>query len=318
MANQIAYGSFLRFARIETGEERLVVSAAGRTFTAPLTTQGFGFPAQTLSREEIARIEELTAQYAGLRSVPSETSPLVPVRRETPRCLGCDGLITPNSYVVLGEQNGWARVLDESGATGYVKLAAPFTRGPLADKMPEIRMIEGVAGYLEARVLAAATNGAVGAAAALASAALRSYTEAAGNTPPVTAAAVAAQLDGLLASMNTEPSGADRASASFDRARQQLPADGSARNLQAIATLRRWTLTSVPTSQSSLADALISAAILEPAQTTALENLRMFYEATLADAWKLPASDKLEPNDTLKRLALVQATLKARAERPVP
>ena len=304
--DQIYEQTFVRMARGKQPPATWQFTLGGNTFSGHLSASGTAFPAQTFSMQDLARIAELGSKYSILRDAPNETAPGQPLAR----CLGCRSPDLTMSYVVLDQQGEWTKVRTTFGDTGWLKLDTGFGSSPLAEKMPELHFIDGAVGFLGVQngvtrpaQLRAADN------------ALARYVERDGRVAPVSAAALAQEMRGMLASHGNAES-ASRAVDLFANA-VALRSDADAHNLLAMAKLQRWSATKRSVSQSEVANGFISAAVLDPSDSAALSNLKSFYSLALSDD---PIKATIAENDRLSRgeaksgLEMVNSILAKRAK----
>ena len=192
-----------------------------------------------------------------------------------------------------------------------MKLDTGFGEISLADKMPELHFFEGTAGYLATHAMQAHNATPPAPMLAAAEQALGQYVDRTRGAAPAIAATVAQELRASLIGDSEKEVAALSAAVSAD------PADAHAKNLLAIAKLRRWMVTSKSTSQPEIAEHFVAAAVLDPDHRDPLINLRSFYQLVLSGKGPAVANaDRLPAKEATARLAMVEKMLEAGTTSP--
>jgi hypothetical protein len=277
--------SYLRFLRRGT-LEGFSLSLEGRPLIGRLTSQALGCPPRKVTLDDIAAISQQFASATLLRTSPEMGAAFVPIPD--------DG--GPYSFRITEVRGDWVQLepmADERRLPrGWVRARSDDPQWPLRRRMPEMGLVEGIGGYLAARVATKASPATFDAAdAALAQylerwkdGALLSADDAAGSGMAL-AVAIPAQLRGFIALMRgtLSTSALAAAGAHFERAAGVAPFSSDARNLAVVARLAlafRQPASGQPASR--FVDDLIAAASAQPDNPVVLANLGTVYDLVLA------------------------------------
>jgi hypothetical protein len=265
------------FARFVSGKNAPAVDLKFREnmFHGELSASAVAFPPRMITREELARIAQLSERYARLRPEPDESLEGTAVLEGLEKCFGCANQERASGFVITEVRGDWAKLVSQHGENGWLKLDTGFGEGSLADKMPELHFFEGTSGALVVRALAAAHKDVSLKMLADADAALREYVTRTRKASPDTAAVVAEELRAMLAA------GSGNDVSALSEATSIAPGDAHAHNLLAMAKLATWQAKKTRELPSDVASHFVTAAILDPDHPQPLVNLKSFYELVL-------------------------------------
>jgi hypothetical protein len=290
--------SFIQFLRPGTAES-VDVAVRDRTLKGTLSTQAFACAPRKISIKDIQDIQRQLRSTRLLYTSPSNRSPSVKFPETT-------GTL---AFWVTDLRDDWVQIepidrgSDQTFERGWLHVRATDAPWSLRAKMPELYFVEGVTGYLMARVRSnsptifdASLQGAENA--------LARYTNAWGvsavlGSDPTTngtplAVAVPRQLRGFIALLRGR--GADAglvdARAQFERAAALAAHSSDARNLSTITqvaqTFRQPALaTQTPRRFIDDVRALLGS---DPGNETVLANLAAIYDLVLTAVPDAPAS----------------------------
>jgi|GEM_PF-4085378 len=292
--------TYLRFLRRDATENVEFVEG-GRTLSGRLSSQSLALAPRKIALSELERIQQQYATANLLRATPNADAAFVRI----PESGG------PYSFGITDVRGDWVELAPMSATQnvlprGWVLARAPTDGLSLRERMPELALVEGIAGYLSARVRNETRP------LAAADAALSEYLErwrrgaflaeqdtaASGMTLAV---AIPEQLRGIMVLLRATGSSADSAAAHdhFKRAATLMPYSASARNLSAISgvslALRERQPDRPP--RQYLSD-LLAAVNNDPGDREALDNLAELYDLVLTppsgapSRWSVPTADR--------------------------
>ena len=276
--------SYLQFLRRDTAET-IALTLNGRPLVGRLTSQVLGCPPRKLTLGDIAAINTQFATATLLRASPDAGAAFVPI----PEGGG------PYSFSITEVRGDWVQLQpmadQQQLPRGWVRARSDDPQWPLRRRMPEMGLVEGIGGYLAARVASKPSPGAFDAAdAALAQyldhwkdGALLVAEDAAGSGMAL-AVAIPAQLRGFIALLRGELSNSalTAAGAHFTRAATVVPFSGDARNLAAMVRLAL--AVSQPAQDQParrFVDELMAAVSTEPDNRNVLTNLGTVFDLAL-------------------------------------
>ena len=261
--------SFCRLVR-NGAEETLDLTVMDRKFTGQVSSQTFVCPPWQVTMADLQRFEEQFLRSNVLRSEPNEKAPGNPMPRETA------------PFWISDMQGDWMKLSGQGGMQGWVRVSGAQDPWSLVQWLPELKYVEGMAGYLRTRVAAGLGTTARPEWTDNAIKALTEYEAGAGKRPAVErdgtrlAGAVQMQLRGIMLASRGGDENLRAAVALFERADTLLVNDGHARNL--------LVMTRLALSRSGLkpaADGLFQALGADPANARVLANLQTLYEMLL-------------------------------------
>ncbi len=302
--------SYIRFLRHGI-DESIEIAVEKHTLRGRLSTQAFACAPRKIER---AVLDDVRRQFASGRLMhekPDAESPGV----KMPEGAG------PYWYWITDVRGDWAQLepMERSTNTtrryarGWVLARADQPNWPMRELMPELRFVEGVAGYLAARVRSGGPVAATDSYLQSAGTAIDAYLENWGDNALIAGAAATSgtplavamprQLRGFVSILRTRGSddGLIEARTQFERAATLVPHSGNARSLLAIARMavafRRPSDDQPP---RRFVDDLRIALGADPDNRDILTNLGAAYDLLLMPAagrppsWSLAAADRDE------------------------
>lgn len=302
--SEIYLQSYVRFLRVGM-TETITIPAGPERMIGALSAQSFAFPPQRITQSDL---ETIVRQYNEALELHASPDGAV-----TGRTADDTGIVVdptnrggePRSYSVTEIRGDWIRVepFGGQGPQGWIRARASDDAFTLRARMPELKFVEGVSGFLAARIRArvSTADGSVSADQTMLESAqralgdyLRSISQTAGSVSSATtvAQAVPRQLRGMTAFLGAEPS-ADRVASALDdfgSAAALIPYSADAVNLTAAARLylayTRRTVAQHPEEQAS---ALFSALGAEPQNRNVRDNLERAYRLLLGPSASQPS-----------------------------
>jgi hypothetical protein len=296
--------SFVQFLRPGT-TEAVDVSVRDRTLKGTLSTQAFACAPRKIAIKDLQDIERQFRSARLLYAQPNSASRSVQLPDKGQSL----------AFWVTDLRGDWVQLEPMDRGTnrkferGWLQVRATDAQWTLRAKMPELYFVEGVAGYLMARVRASSQT-IVDAALQGADAAIARYNGAWGvnavlGTDPTTngtplAVAVPRQLRGFIALLRSRGADAGLAEARthFERAAALAAHSSDARNLvtitQVAQTFRQPATAPPPRRFVDEARALLGS---DPSNATVLSNLGVIYDLVLTPTPNAPASWDLSASE---------------------
>lgn len=294
--------TYIRFMRPGV-EESIEVAARDRTLTGTLSTQAFACAPRKIALRDLEAIERQFVSTRLLHAEPSTSSRTEAISSD------------PFSYWITDIRGDWVKLQSMSGPKstapfgGWIQARAPDAQWSLRRHMPELYFVEGVAGYLSARV---PQNRGPAAQRALQNGqeALTRYLDAwgvnavlggdaaAGGTP--LAVAVPRQLSGFMTLMRgaASPESLAEARSQFQRAAALAPHSSDARNLVTITQVAQaYRQPAADQPPRRFIDDIRSLLGSDPDNAALLTNLGVIYDLVLAAVPNAPPSWALTPAD---------------------
>ena len=273
--------TFCRFFRNGV-EETFDVSIDGRRFSAPISAPAFACASWRVTMTDLQNFEAQFRRSTLLYSTPKDGSSGSPIPEQAP-------------YWISDTQGDWMKITIQNGPSGWIRLSGARDSWSLTRWLPELKYVEGLAGYLRARVATSQSATVKTEWIGSANQALMEYEASAealskagrsNSQRTALAAAVQTQLRGILSVLRGEATADDRASALrlFERAEAMLPSDGNARNLRAVAQLSLISSGAPGLSLKQTAQDLLQALGAEPGNAALLASLEGAYELLLSAA----------------------------------
>lgn len=263
--------SYLRFLRGKTSEELRFSFSGGDEFLARLPAQAFSFPPRRLTRDDLQQITTRFADSAVIRQQPDLGSP--------GKSLAAWPAWKPLAYWVSEIRGDWMHIqAQDSSGSGWVRARLDPKAWPLREKLPELTLLDALAGYLryqvgrdvaEVKPAPEATLGQVQKTLAL----YLSQTEGQAEALPQ---AVGLAAEGILRLRSGGGEAARQVAPLFSRVRNLVPQNAEAHNL---AVLGQWLLARQGSdiSGASLVQGLLDAVAVEPSNPQTLANLETLY-----------------------------------------
>ena len=303
--------SFIRFLRPGTPES-VEVAVRDQTLKGTLSTQAFACAPRKIAIRDIEDVQRQFRTARLLHAQPNASSPAVKI----PETSG------PLAFWVTDLRGDWVQIepMDRGSNKkfdrGWLQVRAADTQWSLRAKMPELYFVEGVAGYLMARVRSNSQT-IVDASLQGADTAIARYTDAwganavlgadaaAGGTP--LAVAVPRQVRGFVALLRGRGTDAGRgtdttfaeARTQFERAAALAPHSSDARNLVTITQVAQaYRSPAADQPPRRFIDEVRGLLGKDPNNATLLANLGALYDLVLASvpnappSWVLTATDR--------------------------
>ena len=296
--------TFCRFFRNGV-EETFDVTLEGRRFSAPISAPAFACASWRVTMADLQNFEAQFRRSTLLYSTPKDGSSGSPMPEQAP-------------YWISDTQGDWMKITIQNGPSGWIRLSGARDTWSLTRWLPELKYIEGLAGYLRARVAAAQSATVKTEWIGSANQALMEYETSAealskagrsNSQRTALAAAVQTQLRGILGALRPEATADERANTLrlFERAEAMLPSDGNARNLKAVAQLSLISLGHPGLSLKQTAQDLLQALGADPGNAGLLANLEGAYELLLAAAKSGTATlTDAERSEIVERLGAIK------------
>jgi hypothetical protein len=288
--------SYVRFLRMGA-DETIDLPVRNQTLKGALSSQAFACAPRKIAVKDIADIQRQFTSARLLHSQPSETSPTIQLQEGA-----------TFSYWITDIKGDWVQVLpvnrtfgsSQKLPPGWLQARATDAQWSLRRQMPELYFVEGLTGYLTARVRSTAPA-VVSSALQNAETGITRYLDAwganavlgsdavAGGTP--LAVAVPRQLRGFVSLMRGSETALADARAQFDRAATLAPHSANARNLATIAAVAQtYRQPSADQAPQKFVEQLRTMLGTDPDNTRILTNLGAVYDLVLTPATNAPAS----------------------------
>ena len=286
-------------------EETFDVSVDGRRFSAAISAPAFACASWRVTMADLENFEAQFRRSTLLYSTPKDGSSGSPIPEQAP-------------YWISDTQGEWMKITIQNGPSGWIRLSGARDTWSLTRWLPELKYIEGLAGYLRTRVAAAQPAAVRTEWIGSANQALMEYEASAdalskagrsSSQRTALAAAVQTQLRGILSALRPEATADDRANALrlFERAEAMLPSDGNARNLRAVAQLSLMSSGSSGLSLKQTAQDLLQALGADPGNAGLLASLEGAYELLLSAARTGTATlTDTERSEIIERLGAIK------------
>ena len=224
-----SYASFSRFVPNDPGE-MLQLPLGDRVITSQLASQALIFAPRHVSDEDLQAIRDRFAKENIVHDKPDEKSPGKPLLTLFPNQARA-------AYYMTEAQGDWIHIHTQTGQEGWILARAMLGQQSLSARLPEMKFVEGVAGYFGFRAQPDAKK------AELAVAALSAFEDSPLSSTAPIALAVSKQLRGmlLLLAQNQSDSAFEQAATLFAESAAAVPASSSASNAAAVVALyREW------------------------------------------------------------------------------
>jgi hypothetical protein len=282
--------TFARFLRRGI-DEAIVVPAGGSSFSARLSSQTVAFTPQKFSRSYLEQAEASYAKANIVRDQPDDSAHGEPLPQLVVKCAGfsCDDSPVHAGFYVEEKRGEWIRIqyMDPSRGQrkdGWIHSSGGLGGAPLYKVLPELRFIEGSAGYLCLRVAETGHSPQPAGSSALALTQLADFVEINGRQPADIGTAVALQLSGAIEVLagHGQAESLTLAAKNFELARTLIPYDSNAITL-AVGTqaAEEWHREGRCEQTVLKSDRLAAAAALSADKSAAVANLSSLYSLVL-------------------------------------
>ncbi len=289
-----SYATFRRFGEPDPGE-MLELPVGERTLAAPLATQSVVFAPRHITEKDLNEIRTKFRSSIIVHERPDESSPARPLTAS----------FAENSYAdfsVTHREGKWIHIF-YPGGEGWLDAGITLGNTALADRLPELKFLDGVVGYLSCRFDSVLEHAVAHEGpryhlltqhdAIAANTALIEYEK----TPAAAAApetvAVADELRALMLFLHGAQSreGFRAGLPLLEEAANVLASSSKARNMAAV--VKAYLVFSDPAQRIAfkpLVDEVWTALALDPTDTTAVTNCWTLYDVALSSRYR----DKLD------------------------
>jgi len=193
------------------------------------------FTPQKLSQQQLEQVENSYRRADFIRTAPNDNAPGKHLPELVAKCVSCDDSSVHAGFYVEEKRGEWIRIQRMDPVTyeikqGWIHAAGGLEGIPLDKILPELKFIEGCAGYLRQRVADAESRSLSGELPDRVVAELKDFVQSNDVQPTDMASAVALQLAGIVEYLT----GRDRvdslirAAQHFEEARRMIPYDPNA------------------------------------------------------------------------------------------
>lgn len=315
--NDVYAQTYAQFLRRDTDD--VVSFRAGEfPFSGKLSADTVAFTPQKFTQEQLRQVEDSYRNADLIHKEPKDDSPGERLPELVAKCAGCDDSPVHAGFYVLEKKGEWIRIrwMDqtrEENREGWIHSSGGLNGKPLDQILPELKFIEGCAGYLRLRV-ADAEHNPLTAMSSNTVARLKDFVESNAEAADM-ASALALQMAGVVDYMT----GQDRvenltvAANDFEQARKLVPSNADAITLAVAGQISQEWRQKGKCDQSALkAQRLAAAGALGADKTLALGNLRNLYRLLLQSPPATTTQDDLAKGEVQKRLAAVETWIAAK------
>jgi hypothetical protein len=308
--NDVFVQTYARFLRRDT-DETITFQAGGSSFSAKPSSQVLAFTPQKFTQGQLKQIEDSYRRADYVRAQPDDSAPGDQLPELVAKCAGygCDDSPVHAGFYVQEKRGEWIRIqyMDPSQGQrkeGWIHSGGGLAGAPLDKILPELKFIEGSAGYLRERVADAEEPPQPPVAPALAANQLNEFVQSNAVQPADIANAVALQLAGIVEYLSgrEQVESLTKAADEFERARELIPYDANAITLAVGAQVAQEWREKGRCTQTALKAQQLSAASALSSDKTALANLNSLYTLLLKSPESGPAAENLTKVAVTERL----------------
>jgi hypothetical protein len=310
--------TYARFLRRDI-DETITLQAGGSSFSAKPSSQLLAFTPQKFTQSELKQIEDSYRRADYVRDQPNDSARGDRLPQLVAKCVGygCDDSPVHAGFYVQEKRGEWIRIqyMDPTQGQrkeGWIHSAGGLAGAPLDKILPELKFIEGCAGYLRLRVADAEQTPQPLAAPALAVNQLNAFVQSNESQPPDITNAVALELAGAVEYLSgrDQVESVIKAADDFERARKMIPYDPNAITLAVGAQVAEEWRQKGRCEQTALKAQRLSAASALSSDKATLANLNSLYTLLLRSPEPAPAAENLtraavkERVEALKRVVV--------------
>jgi hypothetical protein len=270
-----------------------------------------------LSKHELEQVEDSYRKADFIRTEPNDNAPGEPLPELVAKCAGCDDSSVHAGFYVEEKRGEWIRIqrmdpVKYENKQGWIHAAGGLEGMPLDKLLPELKFIEGCAGYLRQRVADAENEPLPGELSSRAVTELKDFVLSNDVQPTDTTNAVALQLAGIseYVSGRDRLDSLTRAAQDFEQARKFIPYDPNAISLAVGAQVsQEWKQNGRCEQTAIKAQRLSAAGALSSDKTAALGNLSNLYRVVLKTADTTAGPDNMTKAEVQKGLNTVESLL---------
>lgn len=295
-----SYASFSRFVRNDPGE--VVRLPFGDKFlTAQPAAQSFAFTPRRVTQDDLAKIRDRFARQSIVHASANETSPGKPLLVLFP-----DNHLP--AYYMTDTQGEWIHIHTQTGQDGWILARAMLGTESLSARLPEMKFVEGLAGYFGFRAQPSPAK------AELAQAAFLAFEQSSLSFAAPVPLAASKQMRGMLQLLasNQSPASFSQTAALFAEGADAAPSNSPASNFATV--VRLYSLWRQPDARIPFQDTVnkfwmsISA---DPNNQTAIQNCWTMYTVAGNPAFRdrftfAPALTQAELQERARTLETVQ------------
>jgi hypothetical protein len=304
--------TYARFLR-RGAEEGMTFDAGGISFSGKPSAQLLAFTPQKLSQKQLEQVESSYKKADFVRTEPNDNAPGEQLPQLVAKCVNCGESLYGGLYVE--EKRGewiriqWMNPTGHENKQGWIHAAGGFEGTPLDKVLPELKFIEGCAGYLRQRVADAEGHQLPGELSSHAVAELKDFVQSNDFEPTDIASAVALQLAGIVeyTAGRERVDSLTRASQDFEEARKLIPSDPDAITLAVAAQVSQEWKEKGRCEQTFQKAQRLSAAAALSSDKSALVNLSSLYRVMLKTADTTGSANNLTRTEVQKRLSIVDS-----------
>jgi hypothetical protein len=306
--------TYARFLRRDA-EEVVTFDAGGVSFSAKPSSQLLAFTPQKLSQQQLEQVENSYRKADFIRTEPNDNAPGEQLPELVAKCAGCDDSSVHAGFYVEEKRGEWIRIqrmdpVKYEIKQGWIHAAGGLEGIPLDKILPELKFIEGCAGYLRQRVADAESRALSGELPDRVVAELKDFVQSNDVQPTDMASAVALQLAGIVEYLTGRDrvDSLTRAAQHFEEARRMIPYDPNAISLAVGAQVSQEWKQKGRCEQTTLkAQRLSAAGVLSSDKAAALGNLGNLYRVMLKTADTTAGPDNLTKAEVQERLIMVDS-----------
>ena len=312
--NDVFVQTYARFLRRDA-DELVTFQAGGSSFSAKPSSQSLAFTPQKLSQAELVQIENSYRNANFVRIAPDDKAPGDRLPDLVARCAGsgCDDSPVHAGFYVEEKKGEWIRIqymdpIKDQRKDGWIHASGGLSGIPLDAVLPELKFIEGCAGYLRHRVADAEHAPAPAGSAMLAVSQLDEFRKANDTQPSDVANAVALQLAGIVEFLSgpVQLESLSRAANDFESARKMIPYDPNAITLAVGAQVVVEWKQKGRCDQTALKAQRLSAASALSSNQIALANLNSLYTLLLKSPGSEVTVENLTRGEITNRLTIAK------------
>jgi hypothetical protein len=305
--------TYARFQRRDI-DEGITFQVGGSLFSAKPSSQTLAFTPQKFTQSELRQVEDGFRRANYVRDQPNDSARGDQLPELVGKCagFGCDDSPVHAGFYVQEKKGEWIRIqymdpIQGHRKEGWIHAAGGLEGTPLDKILPELKFIEGCAGYLRQRVADKEHTTLPPAPTALAVTQLNAFVQSNDSQPIDITNAVALQLEGIVEYLSAP----DRAESltkvadDFERARKMIPYDPNAITLAVSAQVAQEWRQRGRCDQTALKAQQLSAASALASDKTALGNLSNLYTLLLKSPGSPPTPENLNKVEVRNRLDVV-------------
>jgi hypothetical protein len=307
--------TFVRFLRRDT-DENITFQVGGSSFSAKPSFQVLAFTPQKFTQSDLQQIEDSYRKADYVREQPNDSAPGDELPLLVAKCAGpdCDDSAIHAGFYVEEKRGEWIRIqymdpIQGRRKEGWIHSAAGLSGMPLDKILPELKFIEGCAGYLRMRVADAEGTPQPPGIATLANEQLISFVQSNDNQPADITDAASLQLAGAVNYMtgHNQVESLVKSAEEFEQARKMIPYDPNAITLAVGAQVAQEWSQKGRCDQTVQKSERLSNALAFSSDKIALANLNSLYTLLLNSLEPAPATESLDKEAVARRVEALKS-----------